>query len=74
MKYIKEFNLSSEYDNWVNSDDFVTPNVAYVIETRGVQYNPSIEVPDVPEGYDELTTIDGDVLYDIDSKKLLGIK
>lgn len=39
MKYLKLFNLQSEYDSYKESSDFVTPNVS-LIEEVGIQYNP----------------------------------
>lgn len=39
MKYLKLFNLESEYTIYKNGPDFVKPNVSYVTETKGVSYS-----------------------------------
>ena len=40
MKYLKYFKTDVDYQNYFNSDDFVTPNVSYVEDTNIVYYNP----------------------------------
>ena len=40
MKYLKYFKTDADYQNYYNSDDFVTPNVSYVEDTNIVYYNP----------------------------------
>lgn len=40
MKYLKYFKTDVDYQNYFNSDDFVTPNVSYVEDTNIVHYNP----------------------------------
>jgi hypothetical protein len=39
MKHLKLFNDSASYDTWKNSEDYVTPNVSYVVEGNFVDYN-----------------------------------
>ena len=38
MKYLKYFKTDADYQNYYNSDDFVTPNVSYVEDTKIVYY------------------------------------
>lgn len=38
MKYLKYFKTDADYQNYYNSDDFVTPNVSYVEDTNIVYY------------------------------------
>ena len=38
MKYLKYFKTDADYQNYFNSDDFVTPNVSYVEDTKIVYY------------------------------------
>ena len=38
MKYLKYFKTDADYQNYFNSDDFVTPNVSYVEDTNIVYY------------------------------------
>jgi hypothetical protein len=38
MKHLKLFNDSASYDTWKNSEDYVTPNVSYVVEGNFVDY------------------------------------
>ena len=40
MKYLKYFKTDADYQNYYNSDNFVTPNVSYVEDTKIVYYNP----------------------------------
>ena len=40
MKYLKYFKTDADYQNYFNSDDFVTPNVSYVEDADVVYYNP----------------------------------
>ena len=40
MKYLKYFKTDADYQNYFNSDDFVTPNVSYVEDTNIVCYSP----------------------------------
>lgn len=40
MKYLKYFKTDVDYQNYFNSDDFVTPNVSYVEDTNIVYYKP----------------------------------
>ena len=40
MKYLKYFKTDADYQNYFNSDDFVTPNVSYVEDTNIVYYKP----------------------------------
>ena len=38
MKYLKLFKEESQFDSYKNSEDFVLPNVSYVIDTGSVKY------------------------------------
>ena len=40
MKYLKYFKTDADYQNYFNSDGFVTPNVSYVEDADVVYYNP----------------------------------
>lgn len=40
MKYLKQFKQASEYEVFKESEDYVLPNVSYVVETKGVNYAP----------------------------------
>ncbi len=40
MKYLKYFKTDADYQNYFNSDDFVSPNVSYVEDTNVVYYKP----------------------------------
>lgn len=42
MKYLKLFNLESEYTIYKNGPDFVKPNVSYVTETKGINYSAAV--------------------------------
>ena len=42
MKFLKLFNLKSEYDTYKESSEFVTPNVSFIEET-GIQYIPKVK-------------------------------
>ena len=40
MKYLKYFKTDADYQNYFNSDGFVTPNVSYVEDTNIAHYKP----------------------------------
>ena len=40
MKYLKYFKTDVDYQNYIKSDNFVTPNVSYVEDTNIVHYKP----------------------------------
>ena len=40
MKYLKKFNLRSDYNDYVASD-FIKPNVSFIVEDKDVEYNPN---------------------------------
>jgi hypothetical protein len=41
MKYLKYFEQASAYEAYKTSSDYVTPNVSYIEDTKGVKYNPA---------------------------------
>lgn len=50
MKYLKLFQVESEYNSYKNGSDYILPNVSYIKETEGVSfepYIPSVEVGDI---------------------------
>ena len=42
MKYLKKFNVASEYDVFKESEGYILPNVSYVVENERVNFNPYI--------------------------------
>lgn len=40
MKYLKYFKTEAEYNAYRESEDFILPNVSYVVDTRSVSYEP----------------------------------
>ena len=42
MKYLKHFETSAQYDAFKDSEEFILPNVCYVIETESVGYEPYV--------------------------------
>ena len=40
MKHLKKFENNSSYEEYILSEDFITPNVSYIEEDSGVYYNP----------------------------------
>lgn len=43
MKYLKKFENNSSYEEYILSEDFISPNVSYVVEDSKVYYNNSRE-------------------------------
>ena len=41
MKYLKKFEVASEYDAFKNSDDFILPNVSWIVASDTVMYGIS---------------------------------
>ena len=44
MKYLKYFEQASAYEAYKNGSDFITPNVSYVEETKGVSFEPYVNL------------------------------
>jgi hypothetical protein len=38
MKYLKQFANQSDYQTFKESEEYVTPNVSYIVEEMGVYY------------------------------------
>lgn len=45
MKYLKLFQLESEYNSYKNGSDYILPNVSYIKETEGVSFEPCVPAP-----------------------------
>lgn len=43
MKYLKYFEQASAYEAYKNGSDYVLPNVSYIVENKGVLYEPYVE-------------------------------
>jgi hypothetical protein len=43
MFYIKLFELTSDYDNYIKSEDALLPNISLVAETTTSHFNPIIK-------------------------------
>ena len=41
-KYLKEFELISQYEEYINSDMAILPNVSIINDINGVYYNPKV--------------------------------
>lgn len=68
-KYIKKFDTHSDYEDFIETEDFIKPNISYCEDNVEVHYNP------MPHDYskDYLTTValeDGTISFDI--WKLMG--
>ena len=48
MKHLKLFKTDIDYQNYINSDDCIKPNVSYTEDTDNLYYNPRIDLPDNP--------------------------
>lgn len=57
MKYLKLFQTASEHENFVENGEMILPNVSWIVETSGVQFNPYI--PPVPKAGDVVFIKDG---------------
>ena len=43
MKYLKQFNQASEYEAFKESEEYITPNVSYVVNGGEVKFNPEVK-------------------------------
>ena len=43
MKHLKKFNIETEYTTFVESENYVLPNVSYIVETNNVSYQPYVD-------------------------------
>ena len=41
-KYLKVFDTNIDYSNWENSEEWITPNVAFIKDSNNVTFNPHI--------------------------------
>lgn len=42
MKYIRRFKVSSDYEAFKNSDDYITPNIVYINENSNLYLQPYV--------------------------------
>ena len=47
-KYIKKFDTHSDYEDFIETEDFIKPNVSYCVDNVEVHYNP---IPDPYNGH-----------------------
>ena len=38
--FLKKFQNETEYNEWKNSEEYLTPNVCKILTNRTIQYNP----------------------------------
>lgn len=55
MKYIKKFEKISEFENFKNGSEWITPNVSYIVENKGCKLQPYVKPV--------YTMIAGDIAY-----------
>lgn len=48
MKYLKLFETTSDFDAFKNSDEWITPNISYIMENDIINYNSYIPPPTPP--------------------------
>ena len=56
MKYLKYLQTTNDFESFKNSEDYVLPNVSYIVETEGVSYEPAPPPP--PRGI-----LPGDIVF-----------
>lgn len=59
MKYLKYLQTTNDFESFKNSQDYILPNVSYVVETEGVSFEPYVPPP--PPGA-------GDIVYKSNGK------
>lgn len=42
-KYIKKFDTHSDYEDFIETEDFIKPNVSYCVDNVEVHYNPYVD-------------------------------
>lgn len=42
MKYLKYLQTANDFESFKNSEDYILPNVSYVVETEGVSFEPYV--------------------------------
>ena len=47
MKYLKYLQTTNDFESFKNSENYILPNVSYVVENEGVSFNPYVELPAV---------------------------
>lgn len=54
-KYIKKFDTHSDYEDFIETEDFIKPNVSYCVDNVEVHYNPLILPKDQYLTFDVIT-------------------
>jgi hypothetical protein len=54
MKHLKSFNNISEYNTFVESEEYILPNVSRIVSEDSVEYNPILPTY-VTFSFDQLT-------------------
>lgn len=60
MKYLKYLQTANDFESFKNSENYILPNVSYVVETEGVSFEPYVEPPfeiEIPSPYTEWARI-----------------
>lgn len=60
---LKLFNEHSEYEDFIQTDDFTRPNVSYCIQEDEVHYSQVIPVPGMARLYKESTLLEEHEIY-----------
>ena len=45
MKYLKKFETTSQFDDFKNGSEWITPNVSYIVEANNVNFQPYVPPP-----------------------------
>ena len=45
MKYLKYLQTANDFEQFKNSEDWITPNVSYIVETEEVSFEPCVPPP-----------------------------
>lgn len=51
MRYLKFFDLLSEYNDYNNSNDYLIPNVSYVVDNKKVYYSSNKKSNAITDNY-----------------------
>ena len=60
MKYLKYLQTTNDFESFKNSEDYILPNVSYVVETEEVSFEPYVEPPfeiEIPSPYTQWARI-----------------
>ena len=69
MKYLKKFETTSQFDDFKNGSEWITPNISYIVEQSSLNFQPYVPPPPQPILLGEIAYWDGSKVKTVSSDK-----